>query len=224
MINVFNRFYQGYDDWLDTAPGSLADQVETRALMDSLNPQPSQAILEVGCGTGIFTCKLAALGCRMTGVDIAPNMLDQARSKLRQAGFQADLRLMDITDMQGPEGSFDAAFSMACFEFLPDMAAAYQAMRKLVRPGGSIVIGSIQHGGAWADLYESPACRGTAYEYAHFPTAEDLMVLDPDHVRSRTDCLFIPPERPDQDYTLAEEDRRCATTTRGGFTCISFTK
>ncbi|MBA1393781.1 ubiquinone biosynthesis protein UbiE, partial [Lactobacillus sp. XV13L] len=57
MQNVFNHFFNDYDDWYDTPMGKFVDQVETDALFKLLQPYPNESILEVGCGTGNFVLK-----------------------------------------------------------------------------------------------------------------------------------------------------------------------
>ncbi len=151
MENVFNHFYQDYDAWYETASGRFVDRVETDALLGLLNPRPGMEVLEVGCGTGNYLLKLAGAGCRITGIDIAPHMLEQARAKLTRHGISAALSIMNGKSLSFTDGIFDAAYSMAAFEFIDDIETVYREMRRVVRPGGDIVIGTIQRGSSWSN-------------------------------------------------------------------------
>ncbi|MBA1394945.1 class I SAM-dependent methyltransferase, partial [Lactobacillus sp. XV13L] len=151
-------------------------------------------------------------------VDIAPNMLQQAQNKLIKNKLEANLQIMDVQKLNFPDNSFDAVFSMAAFEFITDIKKAYQQMRRVVKPGGSIIIGTIQKYSSWADLYESPACYGTAYEYAKFKTAQQIIDLDSKRFVKRQDCLFIPPNQPENYYTLINEQKNESKSMKGGFT------
>lgn len=224
MENVFNKFFNDYDDWYQTPVGQFVDQAETQTLVKLLQPKAQQKILDVGCGTGNFTIKLAQQGCQVTGVDIAPNMLQQARQKLQQQQLTAQLKIMNVEKLSFLDNSFNAAFSMAAFEFINDIQSAYQEMWRVVQPGGHIVIGTIQKNGSWANFYESPACHGTAYEFAHFWTAEQLIALDPKHFVQQQDCLFLPPNLPENNYNLKADQNAAQTTNIGGFTCLLFQK
>jgi SAM-dependent methyltransferase len=98
-------------------------------------------LLDMGCGTGRHLERFAALGWRVTGVDLSEPMLQEAGRKLSSAGLEADLCRADLVDLSFLEaGSFDAAICM--FSTLgmiqsPEMRqrAVRQAARCL-RPGG----------------------------------------------------------------------------------------
>ena len=222
MENVFNRFYQDYDAWYQTPMGAFVDQVETDALWSLLAPNPGMRILDVGCGTGLQSLKLARHGCEVTGIDIAPNMLHEAVRKSGEEGLSIDFRRMDCQQMEFPDNSFDAAISMAAFEFIPDPLRAYREMRRVVKPGGLIVIGIIQREGDWASLYASDICKGTAYEYATFRSLEDLRALDTQGFDRALECLFVPPGEPDEAYTADTEQTLAAAGKKGGFLCVRF--
>ncbi|MCO6543839.1 MAG: methyltransferase domain-containing protein [Lactobacillus sp.] len=225
MENVFNKFFNDYDDWYQTPVGQFVDQAETQTLVKLLQPKAQQKILDVGCGTGNFTIKLAQQDCQVTGVDIAPNMLQQAQQKLQQQQqLTAQLKIMNVEKLSFLDNSFNAAFSMAAFEFINNIQSAYQEMWRVVQPGGHIVIGTIQKNGSWANFYESPACHGTAYEFSHFWTAEQLISLDPKHFVQQKDCLFLPPNLPENNYNLKADQNAAQTTNIGGFTCLLFQK
>lgn len=95
-----------------------------------LQPQPGERILDLGCGDGVLTEKLAAAGAQVVGVDSSQNMVEAAR----QRGL--DARVMDATRLTFDE-EFDAVFSNAVLHWIkhdPDaaIASAYRALR---RPG-----------------------------------------------------------------------------------------
>ncbi|MCL2580150.1 MAG: class I SAM-dependent methyltransferase [Oscillospiraceae bacterium] len=218
---IFDRFYKDYDSWYDTPPGAFVDRVETGALISLLNPKPGMKILDAGCGTGNHSLKLAQGGCLVTGIDLSRQMLDRAVEKCAKLGLSVDFRLADGQSTGLCDHCFDAAISMAAFEFIPDPAGVYAEMRRVVRPGGVIVIGTIQRGSDWANLYTSPVCKGTAYEHANFLTLDDLTALDAANFDGFQECLFLPPGLPDEHYTQEQERSRRAKG-RGGFVCAKY--
>lgn len=226
MENVFNHFYQDYDAWYTTAMGSFVDALESEALFDLLPVTPQMKILDVGCGTGNYSLKMAKMGAQVTGIDIAPNMLAQAKEK---AGADTGASPVTFAQMEASalayaDNSFDAAISMAAFEFMPDVQRTFQEMLRVVRPGGIIAIGTIQKGGDWYKLYTSPACADTAYAYAHFLTEADLKSLDPAHYRASRQCLYVAPGLAGEAYTKEQETRYKESGKKGGFVCVSFQK
>ena len=96
-------------------------------VLDLLQPQPHERILDLGCGDGVLTEKLAATGAEVVGVDSSQNMVAAAR----QRGL--DARVMDATNLTF-DHEFDAVFSNAVLHWIkhdPDaaIASAYRALR-----------------------------------------------------------------------------------------------
>lgn len=219
---IFDEFYKDYDSWYLTQTGCFVDKVETAAALTLLTPKNDMRLLDIGCGTGNFSLKLARQGCRVTGIDIAQNMLAQAQAKAASAGLPIEFYKMDCARMGFADNSFDTVLSMAAFEFVADARQAYNEMKRVVKPGGIIVIGTIQQGGAWANLYQSDACAATAYAHACFKTKADLTALDPKNVEGTAECLFLPPGLAETAYTLPAERESRNNGTTGGFVCVKY--
>jgi trans-aconitate methyltransferase len=101
-----------------------------QAVFDLLQPQPQERILDLGCGDGVLTQKLAATGAQVVGVDSSADMVDAARR------LGLDARVMDATALPFDQ-EFDAVFSNAVLHWIkrdPDAAIA-SACRALRRPG-----------------------------------------------------------------------------------------
>lgn len=105
---------------------------------------PGALVADLGCGTGNHSAALRARGMRVVGVDISPGMLDKASAK-------ADLRALVRADLQETlplaPGSVDAALSVYSTQFL-DLAALMAEVRRIVRPGGSVLVEAPHAGGA----------------------------------------------------------------------------
>ena len=96
-------------------------------------------ILDLGCGTGRFTQALANLyGARVTGIDPSASMLAQAADKLTSP----DVRLICAAAeaIPTPDACFDLIFSSMVFHHLVDREAAALECRRVLKPGGSVVI------------------------------------------------------------------------------------
>src|ERR1051325_9503353 len=105
-------------------------------VLDLLQPQPGEKILDLGCGDGVLTEKLSALGVQVLGVDSSANMVEAAKRR------GLDARVIDATAMTF-ENEFDAVFSNAVLHWIKDdpdaaIAGAYRALRRSGRFVGEL--------------------------------------------------------------------------------------
>ncbi|KQR17487.1 class I SAM-dependent methyltransferase [Cellulomonas sp. Leaf334] len=95
-------------------------------------------VLDLGCGTGSLAALLAQAGHRVTGVDLSPEMVERARTKLDAAGLRATFVVGDAADPPGDP--VDVVLTRHVVWALPDPRAALARWVSLVRPGGALVL------------------------------------------------------------------------------------
>jgi SAM-dependent methyltransferase len=103
-------------------------------------------VLDAACGTGRHAEVLAKQGCKVIGVDLSTAMLDVARQKLTK---KADLRLGDLCHLPLEVAEVDAAVCSLALTHLPDLRAPLTELRRVLRPGGQLVLSDIH----WVSLY-----------------------------------------------------------------------
>ena len=102
-------------------------------VLDLLNPQPGERILDLGCGDGVLSEKVTAVGAKLVGVDSSPEMIGAAR----QRGL--DAHVMDATNLSF-DREFDAVFSNAVLHWIKsDPDAVIAGVRRALKPGGRFV-------------------------------------------------------------------------------------
>ena len=124
--------------------------------MDLLALAPGSAVLEVGCGPGVFLPLLArAVGPegRVVGLDHAPTFVAEARRRVAAAGLAATVTVAegDAYRLPYPDDAFDAAHCERLLMHLDDPTAALREMRRVVRPGGRVVAAEPDWGGLRID-------------------------------------------------------------------------
>lgn len=101
-------------------------------------------ILDVGCGGGLLCEALQAHGGEVTGIDLAPAMLETARLHAAERGVSIDYRLLGAETLAATEpAAFDVVTCMEMIEHVPDPAGVVAALGALVRPGGSVFISTL---------------------------------------------------------------------------------
>ncbi len=109
-------------------------------------------ILEAGCGVGAQTVTLAAQspGATIVSIDVSPESLAAARERVGAAGLgNVTFEQADLYAAPFPEASFDHAFVCFVLEHLERPGAALAALRRVLRPGGTITVIEGDHGSAY---------------------------------------------------------------------------
>ncbi|HSN74965.1 MAG TPA: class I SAM-dependent methyltransferase [Anaerolineae bacterium] len=101
-------------------------------VVELLDPQPGEHILDLGCGDGVLTEKLAALGCQVVGVDSSPAQVAAAQAR------GLDARVLDAQHLPF-EAEFDAVFSNAALHWMRQPEAAIAGVWRALEPGGRFV-------------------------------------------------------------------------------------
>jgi 2-polyprenyl-3-methyl-5-hydroxy-6-metoxy-1,4-benzoquinol methylase len=110
-------------------------------LAEHLPPADGARILELGCGTGLFTLPLARQGYAVRAVDISGGMLGELRGKLEQEdGLRVTTERASVWSFR-PESDepFDAVIGIGLLEYLPDPDEALRRAAAWIRPGGLAV-------------------------------------------------------------------------------------
>jgi ubiquinone/menaquinone biosynthesis C-methylase UbiE len=115
-----------------------------RALMALAAPRPGEQVLDVACGTGLVALAAAqAVGPqgRVLGTDLSDHMVDAARQRAAQRGLvQLGFARMDAEQLALPDGGFDLALCALGLMYVPEPGQALSEMRRVLRPGGRVVL------------------------------------------------------------------------------------
>ncbi len=221
---VFDKEANYYDEWYETKMGYYVDKVETECALNLFKVKKGMKILDVGCGTGNFSIKLARMGCKVVGIDISEEMLEVAKEKAEKEDLDIEFYNMDVYDLKFENEIFDGVFSMAAFEFIEKPEIALGEIFRVVKKDEYILIGTINKDSKWGELYLSEDFQeSTVFKYANFKTIEDLKSWKEDKLIDIDICLFIPPNAAEEDISM-EKELELSKTEKGGFLCALWQK
>jgi 2-polyprenyl-6-hydroxyphenyl methylase/3-demethylubiquinone-9 3-methyltransferase len=103
-----------------------------------------QRALDVGCGGGLLSESLARAGAEVTGIDLAPGMIEVARLHAAESGLAIDYRVTGADELmrESPAG-FDLVTCMEMLEHVPDPGAMIATLARLLRPGGALFVSTL---------------------------------------------------------------------------------
>lgn len=172
--------------WTAWAPDWPARRAERGPVVDglvldfALRHLPPGRVLDAGCGDGFYTAALRERGLDPTGADATPGLLAHARAARPDLAFvEADLGALPFAG-----AAFGGAFCLTVLEWVPDPLAALRELRRVVRPGGALVLGVLGAGNRTRDLHlarfwgESPMNGLLPWELEALCAREGLAVFD----------------------------------------------
>ncbi len=128
--------------WISGDFGEIATSIAAGAeeFVSGLGLKPGTRVLDVACGTGNLAIPAARAGAIVTGLDIAPNLLDQARARAKAEGVEAIFDVGDAEDMPYGDASFDVVMTMFGAMFAPRPEVTASELKRVCRPGGLIAM------------------------------------------------------------------------------------
>ena len=101
-------------------------------------------VLDVGCGGGILSEALTAAGAEVTGIDLAPRVLEVARLHLHESNHKVDYREISVEALAVEiPAAFDAISCMEMLEHVPDPGSVIQSCATLLKPGGRLFLSTL---------------------------------------------------------------------------------
>jgi len=204
---LFDEWPDRYDKWFETPIGSLVKQYESELLLEFLKPDVGELILDVGCGTGVFTRDILAGGARVIGLDISGPMLQRAGQKGRGYPFRAVAGDMISLPFAGER--FDKVFSMTALEFIADGQTAIRELFRVAKPRGTIVVTTLNSLSPWAVRRKQKAAKGhRLFQNMIFRSPDELRALARAAAEVKTAIHFQKSEDPNRASEIEMEGRK----------------
>lgn len=212
MPELFDNWPDEYENWFSTPLGKLIKGFELNLILGMLTPQAEEHILDAGCGTGIFTSDIISKGASVTGLDISRPMLKQA---LRKIGNGFNCICADMLKLPFKDCAFDKTVSITAIEFIKDAAQALSELARVTKPGGAIVVATLNSLSPWAEKRRIAAEKeGGIFKHAIFRSPDELAGLLPFKCTTGTAIHF--PDDADPDNAIEIEKKGHAAGLNSG--------
>lgn len=219
---LFDSWAEKYDSWFTDPIGRLVKHYESQLLLDLLKPIAGEHILDVGCGTGIFTRDVLAVKAQITGLDISLPMLSYGMRKLQDTRFHPIVG--DLLKLPFEDESFDKTYSITALEFVNDARKAVAELNRVTRRNGTIVVATLNSLSPWAKRRIETAKNDLSiFRTAIFRSPDELAVLVPEKPTVKTAIHFLQSDDPARIPAIEEEGSQNKLNT-GAFVAVSWTK
>ena len=147
------------ETWMAGDFGMIAKNIarEAEAFVSRLDVPAGSRVLDVACGTGNVAIPLARRGARVTGVDIAPNLLEQARQRAADEGLEIGFDEGDAERLPYPDATFDAVVTMFGAMFAPQPELVVAESARVLKPGGLLAMANWTPGGLAGQMFQVTA-------------------------------------------------------------------
>ncbi len=164
---IVEQFTAQAEPFANYAPHS--DEDAMRLVREAAGLTGEDEVLDVACGPGLVACDFARFARRVTGIDLTPGMIEQARRRQAANGLtNLEWRVGDVTRLPFADAEFSLVFSRYAFHHFLEPSRTLAEMARACRPGGRVVV---------VDVYSRNPEQGAAYDRVE-------KLRDPSHVRA----------------------------------------
>jgi ubiquinone/menaquinone biosynthesis C-methylase UbiE len=125
------------------------------ALVDALDPQPGDRWLDIGSGSGNLAELAAGAGARVTGIDISPRLVEVAKARAAESGYDIEYRVGDAENLDVEPASFDKVTSSVGMIFAPDHDRLAAEVARVTSPGGRLAFSAWTPEGTVGEMFRT---------------------------------------------------------------------
>lgn len=119
----------------------IRDEEALHRVVDMAQAGPTDTVLDVACGPGLLACAFARVTMHVTGIDVTPKMLEQAKALQHQLGLKnLSWRECEVPPLPYPDASVSVVSTRFAFHHFLDPLEVLKEMRRVCRGGGRIVV------------------------------------------------------------------------------------
>ncbi|MDI6792160.1 MAG: class I SAM-dependent methyltransferase [bacterium] len=118
-----------------TPAGKLRAERRARFLINAGEITEGKKILEIGCGTGVFTEKIVRTGAEIIAIDISPELIERARE--REVSSNVQFEVMNVEKMDFPDNNFDSVVGSSILHHL-NLEKAFLEIKRVLKPEGRV--------------------------------------------------------------------------------------
>ena len=127
--------WEKYVGWLEEQLGIL-----TERLLDAIRVGVGTRMLDLACGSGEPSVTAAKRGARVTATDLSPDMVASTQRRAASADVEMDVRVMDLEQIEFPDGTFEVVTCRFGLMFCPSPERAAAEMHRVLAPGGRFAL------------------------------------------------------------------------------------
>jgi len=140
-----------------------------RLVLETVGIGPDDTVLDIACGPGLITCVMAQVARQVTGIDITPAMIEQARARQQAKGLtNVAWQVGDVMPLSFAAASFSVVFTRYSFHHFLDPKAVLAEMVRVCEPGGKVAV---------VDVFTTTPEQAAAYNQVE-------KLRDPSHTRA----------------------------------------
>lgn len=220
---LFDEWPEKYEQWFTTPIGKLVKDTEVKLVDELLEVGSGEKILDAGCGTGLFTLDFLARGAQVVGLDISHEMLRYAMK--RTAGSPFFTVHGDMLYLPFKDNSFDKSVSVTAIEFIADAKSAIDELIRVTRPGGSIVVATLNSLSSWAVRRRAKTMKGEGHilEDAFFRSPQEVLSCSELSGIAKSVVHFQKEENPEEAIKI-EQSGQAEKLDTGAFLAVRWKK
>ncbi|MFL5920394.1 MAG: class I SAM-dependent methyltransferase [Gaiellaceae bacterium] len=123
-------------------------------VIEKLAPSAGDRWLDLACGTGAIAERAASVGASVTGIDLAPVLIETAKERAEEKGLAIDYAVGDVEQLDLPDASYDKLSSTVGIMFAPDHEAVARELARVTAQGGRIALANWTPAGGIGQMFK----------------------------------------------------------------------